>query len=119
MNSGVIPTLDYAGRPSNRGASKAILIGIFAAVIADIALIVAIFIWNGGRIWGRYLNPLVAFYRWGHPIFIASLVLGVVACFATGIGLVRPARAALKVSAAIASGAYLVGFGCVVIFGLI
>ena len=118
MSSDVIPTLEYAGVPSNRRASTAIRIGISAAIIADIALLAAIFIWNGGRIWGQYLYPPVTVY-WAQPIFIASLVLAVVACFASGTGLVRPARGALKISAAISSGAYLIGFGCVVIFGWI
>jgi hypothetical protein len=34
-----------------------IRVGALTAIAADLALLAAIFIWNGGLIWGPYLNP--------------------------------------------------------------
>jgi hypothetical protein len=95
-----------------------IRIGTLTVVVADLALLLAIFIRNGGRIWGPYLNPPVTVF-WATPIFFVSVVLGVIGMFACGIGLVRPGGRTWKFAAATAPLAYLGIFVCVVLFGLL
>ena len=95
-----------------------IRIGAFAAIVADLALLAAIFIVNGGLIWGPYLYPPVTIY-WAQPVAALSLLFGLVGVFASGVSMVRRAPVAWKVVAALASCGYLAGVGCVVIFGLL
>ena len=113
-----VPGLNYLHPPARRRAPLLIRVGALAAVLADLALLTAVFIWNGGRFWGPYLNPPVT-VSWAHPILLASLLLGVTGVITSGVGLVRPAPWGLKVTAAAASLAYLAGFVCVVVFGLV
>lgn len=118
MSDEVVTTLNYQDPPDRRRASVAIRVGTLSALVADVALLTAVFIWNGGHVWGPYLNPPVT-VSWAQPIFLASLLLGLVGVIASGVGLVRPASGAWKVAAAGTSVGYLVGFACVAIFGLL
>jgi hypothetical protein len=113
-----VSTLDYQNARLEKRPSAVIRIGIGAGVAADVALVVAIFIWNGSQVWGPYLNPPVTIY-WARPLFIASMAFGSVALSGSGIGLLRPEPTVWKVFAATLSAAYLMGFGCVLSFGLI
>jgi hypothetical protein len=110
--------IEYQSSSHRSGSPRLIRAGASAAVAADIALLAAVFIWNGGRIWGPYLNPPVT-VNWAHPIAEGSLVLGVIGLFASGVGLVRSSAVGWGVVAATASAAFLVGAVCVVIFGLL
>jgi hypothetical protein len=112
------PPIEYEPLRPRRGAARLIRVGAFSAIIADLALLAAIFIWNGGRIWGPYLNPPVT-VSWAHPIAAVSLSFGLVGIFASGVGVLRPSPVAWKVVAALASSGYLIGVVCVVIFGLL
>ena len=111
-------TLEYQRPPRRRGAPAAVWVALLAAVVADLALPASVFIWNGGRYWGPYLYPPVTIF-WARPIFLASVAFGIVALFASGIGLIRQAAAKWKIAAATASIAYWLGFACIVNFGLI
>jgi hypothetical protein len=115
-----IPTRPIQYEPSQRGrgAPRLIRVGASTAVVADVALPAAIFIWNGGRIWGPYLNPPVT-VSWAQPIAAVSLLFGLTGIFASGVGVMRPSPVAWKVVAALASCGYLVGVVCVIIFGLL
>ena len=101
-----------------RGAEKLIRIGALTAVVADVALLAAIFVWDGGRIWGPYLNPPVTIF-WAQPIAAVSLLFGLVGIFASGVGLMGPSPVAWKFVAVLASCGFLIGAVCVVIFGLL
>jgi hypothetical protein len=111
-------SIEYQPSQPNRGGTRLIRTGALTAVVADLALLAAIFIWNGGRIWGPYLNPPVT-VSWAQPIAGMSLLFGLVGTFASGVGLMRPSPTAWKVVAALASCGYLIGVVCVVIFGLL
>jgi hypothetical protein len=111
-----MPTLHYHSIRPDSGGSIVIRIGLFAAVIADILLISAIFIWNSPRILSANY-PLLHYDNWAHGIFLVSILPGVVAQFASGIGLVSSTSTAWKIGAAIASVGYLLGVACVVKFG--
>ena len=110
--------IEYEPSQPGRGLPRLIHIGAFTAAVADLALLAAIFIWNGGRIWGPYLNPPVT-VSWAQPIATVSLVFGLVGIFASGVGMMRPSPVAWKVVAALASCSYLIGTGCIVMFGLL
>jgi hypothetical protein len=111
-------TIEYQPRQARHGAPRLIRVGVLAAITADLVLLVAIFICNGGRVWGPYLNPPVTGF-WAQPIAAVSLLFGLVGIFASGVGIVRPAPAAWKVVAALASCGYLIGVVCVFSFGLL
>jgi hypothetical protein len=111
-------TIEYQPPQARRGAPRLICVGALTAVAADLALLAAIFIWNGGRIWGPYLSPPVT-VSWAQPVAAVSLLFGLVGVFASGVGIMRAAPVAWKVVAALASCGYLIGVVCVVIFGLL
>ena len=110
--------IEYEPSQPGRGAARLIRIGALTAVVADLAVLAAIFIWNGGRIWGPYLNPPVT-VSWAQPIAAVSLLFGLVGIFASGVGVMRPSPVGWKVVAGLASCGYLIGVVCVVIFGLL
>lgn len=118
MTQHTSPTIDYQ-RPLDRPPTpKLIRVGAVCVVVADVALLVAVFIVHGGRYWGPYLYPLVGI-DWVKPIAGASFFFGLAGLFASGVGLVRPAPRAWKAIAAVASIAYLIGVVCVVFLGLL
>lgn len=82
------------------------------------ALLAAVFIWNGGRIWGPYLNPPVTIY-WAQPIAAVSSILGIVGVFTSAVGLARSSVLYWKVIAATAAVGFLLGTVCIVYFGLL
>lgn len=109
--------IDYQHKPVERRSSRLVLFGATTAIVADVALLLSIFIRRGGQYWGPYLKPVTIF--WSEPIFFASLLLGIIAIFAAGLGVLRPAAVIWKVVVAVGAVAYWAGFGCVVFFGLI
>jgi hypothetical protein len=79
------------------------------ALIADFCLSIALFIWHGWHIWGPFLDPPVH-TNWSQPVFLVSVVFGILAAFLCGLGLLRPASRTVKSITSIASILYWIGF---------